>query len=55
MWSSHPPRPISTPSALYIRFVREREARAEGLTDAAVIAERYGVPLEMVHAHRQVF
>ena len=24
------------------------EARAEGLTDAAAIAERYGVPLEMV-------
>ena len=25
------------------------EARAEGLTDAVLIAERYGVPVEMVH------
>ena len=31
------------------------EAWAEGLTDAAAIVERYGVPVEMVHAHRQVF
>ncbi len=25
------------------------EARTEGLTDAAAIAERYGVPVEMIH------
>ena len=25
------------------------EARAEGLMDAALIAERYGVPVEMIH------
>ena len=29
-------------------LVDMEEARVEGLTDAAVIAERYGVPVEMV-------
>ncbi len=30
-------------------LVDMEEARVEGLTDAAQIAERYGVPIEMVH------
>ncbi len=30
-------------------LVDMEEARAEGLTDVAQIAERYGVPVEMVH------
>ena len=44
-----PPASLAEDFAFHL-LVDLEEARAEGLTDAAVIAERYGVPVEMVHA-----